>query len=147
CELDATDTNTVGTLVLTVNESGALPVRHEFQVIEEDAYDAIYAASAPGPLPANDDGSGLTEAGGDVDHLTEAGGTGDHLTAINLPDQTMNITGNITGNLSGSVGSVTGAVGSVTGNVGGTVNGLTATAQGNVRTAVGLASANLDTQL
>src|SRR5690606_27548358 len=137
CELDATDTNTVGTLVLTVAESGALPVRHEFQVIEEAAYDAIYAASAPGPLPADDDGSGLTEAGG----------TGDHLTAINLPDQTMNITGNITGNLSGSVGSVTGAVGSVTGNVGGTINGLTATAQGNIRTAVGLASANLDTQL
>lgn len=55
--------------------------------------------------------------------LTEAGGDGDHLTAINLPDQTMNITGNITGNLSGSVGSVTGAVGSVTGSVGGNVTG------------------------
>jgi hypothetical protein len=55
--------------------------------------------------------------------LTEAGGTGDHLTAINLPDQTMNITGDITGSLSGSVGSVTGAVGSVTGNVGGNVTG------------------------
>ena len=47
--------------------------------------------------------------------LAEAGGDGDHLTAINLPNQTMNITGNITGNLSGTVGSVTGAVGSVTG--------------------------------
>lgn len=41
------------------------------------------------------------------------------LSTIDLPDQTMNITGNITGDLSGSVGSVTGAVGSVTGNVGG----------------------------
>jgi hypothetical protein len=50
--------------------------------------------------------------------LTEAGGDGDHLTAINLPNQTMDITGNITGNLSGTVGSVTGAVGSVTGAVG-----------------------------
>lgn len=60
---------------------------------------------------------------GDGTNLTEAGGTGDHLTAINLPDQTMNITGDITGNLSGSVGSVTGAVGSVTGNVGGNVTG------------------------
>ena len=40
------------------------------------------------------------------------------LTNINLPDQTMNITGDVTGNLSGSVGSVTGAVGSVTGAVG-----------------------------
>ena len=36
--------------------------------------------------------------------LTEAGGDGDHLTAINLPNQTMDITGN----LSGSVGSLTG---------------------------------------
>ena len=34
--------------------------------------------------------------------LTEAGGTGDHLTAIDLPNQTMDITGS----LSGSVGSV-----------------------------------------
>lgn len=53
----------------------------------------------------------------------EIGAAGAGLTAINLPDQTMNITGNITGNLSGSVGSVTGAVGSVTGNVGGNVAG------------------------
>src|SRR3990167_4801641 len=45
----------------------------------------------------------------------EIGAAGAGLTAINLPDQTMNITGDITGNLSGSVGSVTGAVGSVTG--------------------------------
>lgn len=53
----------------------------------------------------------------------EIGAAGAGLTAIDLPDQTMNITGNITGNLSGSVGSVTGAVGSVTGNVGGNVAG------------------------
>lgn len=51
----------------------------------------------------------------------EIGVAGAGLTNINLPDQTMNITGNITGNLSGSVGSVSG-------NVGGTINGLTATA-------------------
>lgn len=43
----------------------------------------------------------------------EIGAAGAGLTAINLPDQTMNITGNITGNLSGSVGSVTGSVGSL----------------------------------
>jgi len=58
--------------------------------------------------------------------LTEAGDDGDHLTAINLPNQTMDITGNITGNLSGSVGSVTGAVGSVAGNVDGNVTGTVA---------------------
>ncbi len=48
---------------------------------------------------------------GDGTNLSEAGGDGDHLTAINLPNQTMDITGD----LSGSVGSVSGAVGSVTG--------------------------------
>lgn len=47
CEFDATDTNTVGTLILTVAKSAtALPVRHEFMVIEEAAYDAIYASGA-----------------------------------------------------------------------------------------------------
>ena len=49
CELDATDTNTVGTLVLSVAKSAtALPVRHEYQVIEEAIYDALYGASAAG---------------------------------------------------------------------------------------------------
>ena len=49
CELDATDTNTVGQLVLTVAASAnALPVRHEFQVMEEATYDALYGASANG---------------------------------------------------------------------------------------------------
>jgi len=41
----------------------------------------------------------------------DIGVAGAGLTAINLPDQTMNITGNITGDLSGSVGSVTADVG------------------------------------
>lgn len=48
------------------------------------------------------------------DSFNRIGPNGAGLTAINLPDQTMNITGNV----SGSVGSVTGAVGSVTGAVG-----------------------------
>jgi len=63
----------------------------------------------------------------DTDDIqVQIGVAGAGLTAINLPDQTMNITGDITGNLSGSVGSVTGAVGSVTGNVGGNVVGTVA---------------------
>lgn len=49
--------------------------------------------------------------------VTTVGAAGAGLTAINLPNQTMDISGN----LSGSVGSVTGAVGSVAGNVDGTV--------------------------
>ncbi len=48
CELDATDTNTVGILVLYVHEAGALAVRHEFQVIEEAIYDRDYKSDATG---------------------------------------------------------------------------------------------------
>jgi len=84
------------------------------------------------------DGAQLTEAGGDGDHLVEAGGDGDHLTAINLPNQTMDITGSITGNLSGTVGSVTGAVGSVAGNVDGDVSGnVTGTVAGKTPSEAG----------
>jgi hypothetical protein len=47
-ELDATDTNTVGILIVAVNESGALPVWREFQVLEEAVYDALFASAAAG---------------------------------------------------------------------------------------------------
>ncbi len=61
CELDATDTNTVGTLRLSVAGSAtALPVFHDFQVVEEAVYDAMFASGAVGPLEANDTGTGLT---------------------------------------------------------------------------------------
>lgn len=46
--LDATDTDTVGRLQLTVVESGALQVYHEFQVLEEATFDQLFAASALG---------------------------------------------------------------------------------------------------
>lgn len=49
--LDATDTNTVGRLTVHVAEAGALPVFHEFQVVEEAVYDSLFAASATGALP------------------------------------------------------------------------------------------------
>lgn len=52
CTLDATDTDTVGRLQLMVHESGALPVYHSFQVVEEAIYDALYASTATGALPA-----------------------------------------------------------------------------------------------
>jgi hypothetical protein len=51
--LDATDTATVGRLQLSVAVSGALPVFAEFHVLEEAVYDALFAASATGLLPAN----------------------------------------------------------------------------------------------
>ena len=44
--LDATDTNTVGELLIAVHESGALPAFKYCYVLEEAIYDALFAASA-----------------------------------------------------------------------------------------------------
>lgn len=161
-ELDTTDTNTVGRLLIAVHESGALPVWHEFWVLEEAIYDGLFAASATGVFgdtagtttllsrlgTPSDLGGGATVAANlaDIEAQTDdIGAAGAGLTAINLPDQTMNITGDITGNLSGSVGSVTGAVGSVTGAVGsvtGAVGSVTGNVGGNVTGSVGSVAAN-----
>jgi len=46
--LDATDTDTVGRLQVMVHASGALPVYHEFQVLEEAVFDQLMGASALG---------------------------------------------------------------------------------------------------
>ena len=46
CELDATDTNTVGQLTVVAHVAGALPVRLDFQVVEEDIHTSLFAASA-----------------------------------------------------------------------------------------------------
>ena len=43
--LDATDTDTLGQLMLAVNETGALPVFHEFMVLAANVYDSLFAGS------------------------------------------------------------------------------------------------------
>jgi len=58
--LSTTDTNTVGRLTVHVAESGALPVFHEFQVVEEAVYDALFEASATGALPVSSGGIAST---------------------------------------------------------------------------------------
>lgn len=51
--LSTTDTNTIGTLDVVVNDDSLiLPIFARFQVIEEAAYDAMYAASAAPPSAA-----------------------------------------------------------------------------------------------
>lgn len=49
---DATDTNIVGPIQIMIHEAGALPVYHDGVVLEEPVYDALYGASAPGPITA-----------------------------------------------------------------------------------------------
>ena len=77
------------------------------------------------------------------DSFARIGTAGAGLSNIDLPNQTMDITGNLSGSVgsvSGSVGSVTGAVGSVTGSVGsvsGNVDGSTASVVGAVGSVTG----------
>jgi len=44
--LDATDTDTVGELCISVKESGCMSVFKYMQVLEQDAYDSLFASSA-----------------------------------------------------------------------------------------------------
>jgi hypothetical protein len=111
---DATGHQSAGTFGLAIGDPGAS---------SETLYKAIVTDPA-GTNIAADIIAIKAETAAILDDTDDIGVAGAGLTAINLPDQTMNITGNITGNLSGSVGSVTGAVGSVTGAVG-SVTGLT----------------------
>jgi hypothetical protein len=39
--LDATDTNTLGQLIVSVHETGALPVRHDYLVVKDHVYDTF----------------------------------------------------------------------------------------------------------
>jgi hypothetical protein len=94
-----------------------------------------------------DAGGNVTEQKADIEDAVDAtlvdtaeiGTAGAGLSNINLPNQTMDITGS----LSGSVGSVTGAVGSVAGNVDGSVGSVTG-AVGSVTGAVGSVAGNVD---
>ena len=54
CELDATDTNTEGQLILIVHQAAnALPVRHEYNVMAEAAWDSLYVAKDAGFMDVN----------------------------------------------------------------------------------------------
>lgn len=131
CELDATDTNTVGTLILTVAASAnALPVRHEFQVVEEAIYDALFAASAAG-FDANQRVSvGAFLSTLDLTTTMKASVNTEADTALTDYDPPTNA------ELVSEINSVQTDIAAL--------NDLDAA---GIRTAVGLASANLDTQL
>ena len=129
--LDATDTNTVGPLTITIHVSGALVETIHCFVFEEAIYDAFYASGATGLLPAN-----VTQISGDSTAADNAesffDGTGYAGTNNVIPSVTT-----VTGNVNGSVASVSGAVGSVTGNVGGNVAGSVASVTGGINTSGG----------
>ena len=137
------NTDTVGRLVISVNNTAQSMSTHRYTVLLASVYDALItnATNTSGGLPAATGaisalaGAVSTYAGGDTAGTTtlltrlpsaislSSGavtvGTNNDKTGYSLTAGTGlgNQTANITGNLSGSVGSVTGAVGSVTGGV------------------------------
>lgn len=158
---NATDTNTLGSLVLHATGTGADPCDAEYCVV---AFDPLTATNLGlSALPTANPGAtnGLTIAGSNAATtfatLTVSGATtltgnvslGGTLGVTGTTTFTgavtcsaglaAAITGNITGNLSGSVGSVTGNVGgNVTGSVGSVVGAV-----GSVTGAVGSVTGNV----
>ena len=45
CELDDTDTNTIGNLTIVCYAAGALPCRFDFQVLDTKSYDEIFGTT------------------------------------------------------------------------------------------------------
>jgi hypothetical protein len=156
--LDTTDTNTLGILMVAVHEAGALPVWGQYIVLPANVYDSLVSGSATlGAVVGAITGNITGNLSGSVGSVTGAVGS---------------VTGAV-GSVTGAVGSVTGAVGSVSGNVGGNVVGSVGSVTGltasnldatvssrlatvgytapltavTTRSALGLATANLDTQL
>jgi len=141
--LSTTDTNTIGTLDIVIQDTSVcLPVFARFQVIEEAVYDALYASSAPGYLQPTTAGRTLdVSAGGEAG--IDWANVGSPTTAVNLSgtniktDQVVASVSGAVGSVTGAVGSVTGAVGSVTGNVGGNVVGSVGSVTGAVASVTG----------
>lgn len=111
------DTGTDGVVVASLAANSVTASALATDAVNE-IVDQVWDELQSAHVTAGSFGEIATEIASILVDTAEIGTAGAGLTNINLPDQTMNITGDITGNLSGSVGSVTGAVGSVTGAVG-----------------------------
>lgn len=138
CVLDATDTGTLGSLVVFVHVSGALSVKVECVVLAANVYDSLIGGGdvldvsttqlSGTSCTARDIGasvllspgtgtgqislsSGAVTVGTNNDKTGYTASTVSDKTGYSLAaSQTFNVTGNITGNVSGSVGSVTNMV-------------------------------------
>ena len=140
CELDATDTNTVGQLTVVVHESGALPVRLDYHIVEEAVYDAMYGASAAGPLQGN------TAQTGDTYALANGASGFANIkseTALIVADTNELQTDDIPGTLSAIVGYLDTEIAAILVDTGTTIPGLIATAQADLDILTGADGVNL----
>lgn len=62
CILGTTDTNTEGQLVLVVHHADALPIRHEYMVMAEAAWDSMFVAKDAGFMDVNIKSVGRADA-------------------------------------------------------------------------------------
>jgi len=164
--LDATDTNTIGPLVVFIHVAGALAIKVECVVLDEAVYDVLFCTvalttitgavgsvtGAVGSVTTVSDKTGysLSATGLDAIAATATGmveiakaiwnrARSSHVTAGTFGEGAASVQGNVTG----SVASVTGAVGSVTGNVGGNVTGSAGSVTGAVGSVIGNVGGNV----
>jgi hypothetical protein len=160
---NSTDTDTVGHLKVVCRMSGALVVEDEFWVLEEAIYDALYADGATGLLPANvtqfGGSNGTFDGGRPEVNATHWGGTAvaaanvlidGAITAAKIANDAFSAAKFAAGAFD-AVWSVAARLLTAGTNIvlekGTGVTGFTDLDAAGVRDAVGLASANLDTQL
>ena len=159
CVLDATDTDTIGPLVVFVSVSGALPVRVECVVLDEAVYDVLFGTTAlasatnitaAAGCAVSSIGNGVitaasiaADAGTKIATAVWASGTRTLTSLSGLTVDTVTTLTNlpaITTNWLTAAGLASDAVAEIQ-------SGLSTLDAAGVRSAVGLASANLDTQL
>lgn len=137
---DATDTATVGEIFVSVKVAGALPVFATFVVVEEAIYDALFAASA----------NAFTGAAGSTtltalaaNAIAAANIASSAFTAAKFATDAIDSNA-VAANAATEIGTAVWATAARTLTANTNFNDLNAA---GVRAAVGLASANLDTQL
>jgi len=163
--LDATDTDTLGLLRLSVTETGALPVWEEFMIMPAQVWDSLFGADVLQVDVAQFGGANLTATGGRPEVNTShwagtAVASAVILAAANIASDAFSAA-KFAANCLTSAKFASGAfdaVWSVAARLltagtnivlakGTGVTGFNDLSAADVRTAVGLASANLDTQL
>ena len=126
CPLTSTDTNTLGSLTVQIDEAGAVPVWEHFMVLPANVYDSLIAGSdnlqvdtvqvTGTAQTARDIGAAVPAAAAGASGGLLISGSNSGTTTLGALTITGALTGtggiaaNITGNLSGSVGSVTASV-------------------------------------
>lgn len=104
CTLDATDTGTIGPMVLFVAVSGALAVRLECCVLDEAVYDVWFGTTAPSTLTAaqvnteadtalSDYGALKPTVAGRTLDVSAGGEAGIDLANVGSPTTTLNLSG------------------------------------------------------